>query len=298
MSIARDLGDTCGVNPAPVEPAVIGVAFVRSPGGVDPFYSEVIAGIEDLVHRRGMRVLMQTVPTEADELAVYRHWAENGVVAGIVLSDLTVDDPRGALLSELGVPHVTLGEPTDATGGAVVRVDNAAVTVRVVHELAALGHRLIGRVSGPPRLVHTKARTAAFADAIDAVGGSAVTAVGDYSADSGAAGIRELLSLPARPTAVIFDNDVMAVAGLEEAARLGVSVPDELSVVAWDDSTLCRLASPTLSAMSHDVRGLGELAAACLLAVIDGGEAQDVTAPLAVFVARGSTAAPAAPAAA
>ncbi|WP_168203795.1 LacI family DNA-binding transcriptional regulator [Humibacter ginsenosidimutans] len=279
------------MSAASVGPAVIGMAFVRSPSGVDPFYSEIIAGMEDTVHPRGMQVLMQTVPSQADELAVYRHWVSAGIVAGIALSDLTVDDSRGPLLNELGVPHVTLGEPTDAAGGAVVRVDNAAATVRAVHELADLGHRLIGRVSGPERLVHTQSRTAAFADAMAAVGGTAFTAVGDYSPESGAAGLRLLLSGAERPTAIIFDNDVMAVAGLEEAARLGVRVPEELSVVAWDDSTLCRLATPMLSAMSHDVRELGGLAAEALLTVIDGGQPQDVTAPLAEFVARGSTAA-------
>jgi DNA-binding LacI/PurR family transcriptional regulator len=69
-------------------------------------------------------------------------------------------------------------------------------------------------------------------------------------------------------------------------------VPDDLSILAWDDSMLCRLATPALSAMSHDVRDLGALAANALLAVIDGGDAQDVTAPLPVFVERGSTALP------
>jgi DNA-binding LacI/PurR family transcriptional regulator len=268
----------------------IGMAFLRSSVGVDPFYSEVIAGMEDVLHPRGMRVLMQTVPTLGDELAAYRRWAASGAVAGVVVSDLTVDDPRGALLAQLAVPHVTLGEPVDAAGGAVVRVDNYTTTVRAVEQLAALGHRAIGRVTGPERLVHTQARDIAFADAIATTGTVPSTAVGDYSAASGAAGILELLDLPEPPTAVIFDNDVMAVAALDAVEARGLSVPADLSIVAWDDSTLCRLATPPLSAMSHDVRELGGLAAAALLSVIDGEEPKDVTAPLSEFVARGSTA--------
>jgi DNA-binding LacI/PurR family transcriptional regulator len=274
------------------EPASIGMAFVRSSAGVDPFYSEVISGMEEVLHPLGMRVLMQTVPTVDDELTAYRRWAASGTVAGVVVSDLTVDDPRGAVLAGLGVPHVTLGEPVDAAGGAVVRVDNYTTTVHAVQQLAALGHRAIGRVSGPERLVHTQARAVAFADAMAATGGVLSTVVGDYSAASGTAGILHLLDSPHPPTAVIFDNDVMAVAGLEAVRARGLVVPDYLSIVAWDDSTLCRLASPPLSAMSHDVRQLGGLAAAALLAVIEGGTPQDVTAPLSVFVERGSTAAP------
>ena len=274
------------------EPASIGMAFLRSPVGVDPFYSEVIAGMEDVLHPRGMRVLMQTVPTVPDELTAYRRWAASGTVAGVVVSDLTIDDPRGAVLAELGLPHVTLGEPVDAAGGAVVRVDNYTTTVHAVEELVRLGHRAIGRVSGPERLVHTQARAVAFADAIATAGGTSSTAIGDYSGPSGAAAILQLLDRPQPPTAVIVDNDVMAVAGLEAVKARGMSVPDDLSIVAWDDSTLCRLATPPLSAMSHDVRDLGGLAATTLLAVIDGGEPQDVTAPLSVFIQRGSTAAP------
>lgn len=272
--------------------AAIGMAFLRSAAGVDPFYSEVIAGMEDVLHRRGMRVLMQTVPTLDDELVVYRRWSENATVAGVVVSDLTVGDPRGALLAHLGIPHVTLGEPEDAAGGAVVRVDNYTTSVRAVEELVRLGHRSLGRVSGPLQLTHTQARAAAFEDAMASLGGTLITAVGDYSATSGAAAITELLESPQPPTAVVFDNDVMAVAGLATAQERGLSVPDDLSIVAWDDSTLCRLATPPLSVMSHDVRQLGLLAAHALLAIVDGGEAQDVTAPLSTFVARGSTAAP------
>ena len=275
------------------ELTAVGMAFLRSPAGVDPFYSEVIAGMEDVLHPRGMRVLMQTVSTVADELSAYRRWVESNTIAGVVVSDITVDDPRGALLAELGVPHVTLGEPADGTGGSVVRVDNYTTTVRAVEELAALGHRVIGRVTGPRQLVHTQARDRAFVDATSASGIVACTAIGDYSSASGSAAILELLEGRNRPTAVVFDNDVMAVAGLDAAIRRGVSVPRELSILAWDDSILCRLASPPLSAMSHDVRGLGALAASTLLTVVDGGAPKDVTAPLAEFIARGSTDVPA-----
>lgn len=276
----------------PQEPASVGMAFVRSSAGVDPFYSEVISGMEEVLHRRGMRVLMQTVPTVGDELAAYRRWAATGTVAGVVVSDLTVEDPRGSALAELGLPHVTIGEPEDAAGGAVVRVDNYTTSVSAVQQLVSLGHRAIGRVCGPLRLVHTQERAVAFADAAAAAEATLTTAVGDYSGPSGAAGILELLDGPHPPTAVIFDNDLMAVAALDAAKARGLVVPDDLSILAWDDSIVCRLATPPLSAMSHDVRELGGIAATALLNVIDGGEPQDVTAPLAVFVERGSTAAP------
>ncbi len=269
------------------------MAFLRSPTGVDPFYGEVIAGLEDVLHPRGMRVLMQTVPTPRDVLATYRRWASSGAVAGIVISDLTTADPRASVLTGLGMPHVTMGQPVTPTGGAVVRVDNQTAMAHAIEHLVGLGHRVIGRVSGPRQYAHTRTRDRAFLTAMAAIGGTARTVVGDYSPASGVAGTLELLRHADRPTAIVYDNDVMAVAGLEAAVGSGLDVPTDLSILAWDDSTSCRLTIPPLSAMSHDVRELGELAAQVLLRVIDGGPADDISAPIPVFVARGSTAPPA-----
>lgn len=102
---------------------------------------------------------------------------------------------------------------------------------------------------------------------------------GDYSE---AAGIRALTALGAladRPTAVVFDNDVMALGALHEAGRLGLTVPADLSLVAWDDSALCQLATPPLSAVSHDVQELGELVSHTLADALVAAPATTVNAP-------------------
>ncbi|BFO16461.1 hypothetical protein SHKM778_28490 [Streptomyces sp. KM77-8] len=70
----------------------------------------------------------------------------------------------------------------------------------------------------------------------------------------------------------MYDNDIMAVAGLSVAAEMGLRVPDDVSLLAWDDSQLCRLTHPTLSAMSHDVHGFGAEVARTLFGVIAGEE--------------------------
>ncbi len=274
------------------EPAVVGMVLLRSAAGIDPFYSDVVAGLEDVLRERGMRVLLQAVASPADVMATYRRWTASGVVAGIVVSDLTVDDDRVALLSELGMPHVTLGGLATTSGEAVVRIDNHTAMMAAIDHLVALGHRAIGRVSGPPQLLHTRARDRAFLAALAASGIAGRTVPGDYSPASGAEATFDLLRDPEPPTAIIYDNDVMAVAGLDAAAERGVVVPDDLSMLAWDDSTRCRLADPPLSAMSHDVGALGVLAGDALLRLLDGGPALDITAPTPVFVARGTTAAP------
>ncbi len=104
---------------------------------------------------------------------------------------------------------------------------------------------------------------------------------------------RGLLGRGAAPSAIVYDNDVMALAGLGVAAELGVPVPARLSLLAWDDSALCRLAHPPLSAMSLDVHAMGVQVGDCVLNVLAGGPVASYAAPVPRLVARGSTAPPA-----
>lgn len=280
-------------------PAAIGLVLRRSERqlAAEPFYAELIAGLEHVLMRRGFHVLMQVVdgaggPGMAAEIACYHRWFTGNAVRGVVLVDLVPDDPRPQILHRFGLPAVIVGEPGPDSPLPSVRTDSYTAVREAVSRLTALGHRRIARVTGLAELVHTRERTRAFHDAASELGLSVFQAEGDYTAESGASATHELLDQPAVPTAIIYDNDVMALAGIEVARTRGLEVPDALSILAWDDSHLCRLATPPLSAMSHDVNAQGMLAANLLLEVLDGNRPEDVVTPNPVFLERGSTAAP------
>jgi DNA-binding LacI/PurR family transcriptional regulator len=257
----------------------------------EPFFGEMVAGMDSVLANRRLHVLVQVVSNRDDEFASYERWSRDPRVVAVALADLSADDVRFRLLAEYGLPGVIIGEPADAAGMAVVRTDNSAAMDDAVQHLVALGHRTIGRISGPNSFVHTHARTEAFTEAVAQFGATGLHEEGDYSTASGAATTRSMLESGSRirPTAIIYDNDVMAVAGLDVVRKMGLSVPGDISIVAWDDSTLCRLADPPLSAMSHDVHEIGSLAAKALLNVLDGGQPTDTTASVPIFVSRGST---------
>jgi DNA-binding LacI/PurR family transcriptional regulator len=278
-----------------VRAASVGLVLRRSPRtlGIDPFYSEIIAGMEGILGEQGYSVLLQVVPDVDAELETYERWAGLGTVAGVLLSDLMDHDVRADRLAALRMAAVVLGEPPSSEPVTSVRVDNYGAMRDAVHALTSLGHRRIGRVSGPLRLMHSRARARAFDSALREAGAEGATVEGDYSEASGAHATRALLADEVAPTAIVYDNDMMAVGGLSVAHDLGIAVPDRLSLLAWDDSTFCRLAAPPLSAMSHDVHGLGELAGVALLALIQGRVAPSREAPLPHFIPRGTTAPPA-----
>jgi DNA-binding LacI/PurR family transcriptional regulator len=160
----------------------------------------------------------------------------------------------------------------------------------LVEFLADLGHRRVARVAGLPELRHVAVRTATF-ERIAAELGMRVTVVdGDFSGEEGARLTRELLRAPRRPTAIVFDNDLMGVAGLAIAQELGVAVPAELSIVSWEDSPLCRLVHPPLTALARDIPAFGMAAAHALADIIDGGEPHAIQAETLTLSVRGTTA--------
>jgi DNA-binding LacI/PurR family transcriptional regulator len=267
----------------------VGTVVRRTPGhrGLAPFHTALIDGIEHVLAAQGVRLLVHIVTDEDAEIATYRRWAEHGTVGTVLVSDLEPDDHRIALCHGLGLAVVLLGE-YPLTEVTTIDVDNDAAMGVAVDYLLRLGHTRLGRVAGPDRLFHTGTRSRSFQRHVAAAGAVGRTAQGDYSADSGAAALRTLLTEDPGITAVMFDNDVMAVAALAEASALGLRVPEDLSLLAWDDSPECQLARPPLSVVARDIRGLGLRLAEVLL---EPEPARVVHTRGAVIVPRGSTAA-------
>ncbi|MEV1116073.1 substrate-binding domain-containing protein [Actinosynnema sp. NPDC049800] len=256
--------------------------------GAEPFFMEFIAGIEERLAEGDRSVLLHVVGAEDAEIAAYRRWAARGLVDAVVVVNRTVDDHRPAVLREMGLPALYVGEP-DELAVPAVRTDDAGPVREALAYLLDLGHRRIARVSGPTTLLHTRARTAALLEGCAEAGIEPVVLEGDYSEESGAKLTTALLNSPEPPTAILYDNDVMAVAGLNVAKELGVAVPDRLSLVAWDDSSLCRLASPALTTMSVDVHQFGVTVAESVLELIEGVEVAERWSPKPTLIAREST---------
>ncbi|MFD6950915.1 LacI family transcriptional regulator [Nocardiopsis sp. TSRI0078] len=258
--------------------------------GAEPFFMEFIAGIEERLAEDDMSVLLHLVTGREAELAAYRRWAERRLVDAVVVVNPAADDERPAALRGLGLPAVVAGTPDPDPGAPTVRADQASPVREALARLLDLGHRDIARVTGPEELVHTRARTRALLDGCRAAGlADPVLVEGDYSSEAGSRLTGELLGRVDPPTAILYDNDVMAVAGLEAARALGVPVPDRLSMVAWDDSTLCRLATPALTTMSVDVYQYGVSVAESVLECVAGMPVAERWAPTAHLVQRGST---------
>ncbi|WP_246037576.1 LacI family DNA-binding transcriptional regulator [Saccharothrix texasensis] len=260
--------------------------------GVEPYFMQLISGIQGALAGGPTSLLLQVTDNSAAELAAYRRWWGERRVDGVLLVDLVQNDPRVELVRELRLPAVVLGEPVVPDLPCVWTDDELAVE-EVLEYLVALGHRRIVRVAGPTKFVHTQTRSRAFTAAAARLGLPDARVVhADYSDEAAARVTRRVLTSGTAPTALVFDNDVMAVSALGVAHELGLTVPDQLSLVAWDDSALCRLVRPALSAVRRPIAERGAAAVRLLLDVINGAPAEQVKTSDPELVPRSSTAHP------
>lgn len=261
----------------------------------DSFFAPFIAGVEHQVSQADMSVLLRFVETEDAELDAYRSLVRGGRVDGVIVADLRPDDRRIAVLAELGIPAVTLNRPDVPSSFAAVVNDDAAGVRAAVEHLLGLGHRRVSQVSGPLGYLHTTRRRAAFVAALGSAGLEVCSvAEADFTAEAAAEATRVLLGGPEalRPTAILYDNDTMAVAGSVVAQNLGFDVPRDLSVVGFDDAELSAYVSPALTTIRTDPFGWGAAAADQLLTIVrDSGTADDLALAEPSLVVRASTAA-------
>lgn len=263
--------------------------------GTEAFYADLIAGLQSGLQEQHVGLSLLVASNLEDELAIYREWTRDRRVDGVVLTDPRQDDARLELLSALGLPAVVLSNHPAPPGQApTVWIDDGAVTSTLLEYLWALGHRRIARVSGPEKYEHTARRTAAMAAFLAERDAPAAQVVAtDYSEGEGARATRHLLSRPEAPTAIVFDSDVLAVAGLGVAYEMGVSVPRDISIASFDDSAMARLVRPRLTTMSRDTVEFGERAARLLLRQIDTeGLVPSEQGPIVTLSVRDSTAPP------
>jgi LacI family xylobiose transport system transcriptional regulator len=262
-----------------------------------PWVLEILRGVEEVARDHELAVVVTEMQ---GRLTPGRGWTEQvltrrptGVIA--VFSELTVD--QQVQLSTRAVPLVVLdplGEPLHEIPS--VGATNWTGGLAATRHLLELGHRRIGFLGGPLEWLCCRARQDGYRAAMDAAGVPVDPSLVRRSTLYGEGGLRDgaaLLSLPEPPTAIVCTNDLQAL-GVYEAARLaGVRVPDQLSVVGFDDLPLVRWAGPPLTTVRQPLADMGATAARMIRSLSAGEDLLQTRVELATsLVVRQSTAAP------
>jgi DNA-binding LacI/PurR family transcriptional regulator len=263
----------------------------------DQYYLSLLAGMTHALAPTPYSLIVEVVPDAASEAAAYRRWIAAGRVDGVVLTDLRSDDPRPALLRESGIARITLGEVVDPDGMPVLAHEERPAIESVAGHLAGLGHRRVAVVAGPGENDPASRRRAAYQEAFAARGIECRSVVGEYTAESGRELTTHLLDsgdaatrAAPRATAFVYGNDLMAIGGMGALTAAGLRVPQDVSVIGWDDIAVARHLNPPLSTVAQHPYDDGQTAAEILLEAIEGRRFVDpVRTPDPRFVARGSS---------
>ncbi len=247
---------------------VVGVLAVEA---VNPFYGELVGGVEDGLADEDVLVVTATSHADADrELMALRRLAELRVRGVIVTASAYGDGLRSAVagLAAAGIPVVLVAHPQDGFAACTVSGDDAAGGRLAAEHLLGLGVPGLAYVAGPAASEVHRRRTSSFREALGAAGHEVVWSLdcpGDGLADGVAAG-RRLLAADPRPRAVFCTNDLLALGLLQAATEAGVAVPGELAVLGYDDIPFAAGAAVPLSSVGQDTRGMGRAAARLLRA--------------------------------
>ncbi len=271
---------------------VVGLVLSRDPDllGTEPYYMLVLSGIETELIDADYGLLLRMVGTEPGrDLAVYERWAKERRVDGVMIFDQRRDDPRIPLVRHLGLPAVLNGASEPGAALRAVVPDEHGDARQVVDLLHGLGHRHVVHLTGPSGLLHEERRDLLMRAAADRVGVVVETVEGDYTMGTAERVVTERLRRGPGPTAWVASNDVMALGVVRAAAREGVDVPGAVSVVSWDDSLLCEIGAPPVTALDRHPRDFGRRCARALLAEIAGAGDGDEAAPPSELRVRAST---------
>lgn len=240
------------------------------------FFSELLRGIDLEVQREGHALLVSSSHHDAHGVSVAVR-AMRGRVDGLLVMAPEVSSESLANALPEGLPAVVLNAPPTPGAAAAVTVDNMGGTRAVVRHLAALGHREVAFICGPPRNTDAAARLRGYRTAMRSLGltvRDAFVVRGDFTEESGWRAARELLVLtPPRPTAIFAANDAMAVGALLALREARVHVPSEMSVIGFDDIPIARYVTPTLTTVRVAIDVLGARAAALLFRALASSSA-------------------------
>lgn len=249
------------------------------PNGINPYFAELARGIEDHCERNGFCVILCNSDDNPQKQRNYLRVLLEKRVDGLIVSSVGGDVSNAGGLAEVRTPLVVVDREFEGVEADIVRIDHEEGAYLATRHLLELGHRDIACIGGPRDTLVADMRRAGFRRAMRQAGIDIQPGWTLHSEFSSPAGYQAAVSLLAGqpPTAIFAGNDAIAIGVLRAAAERNVSVPNDLSVVGFDDIQMGRYVYPALTTVGQSITQLGETAAEMLLrriAAVDAGALQ------------------------
>jgi LacI family transcriptional regulator len=244
----------------------------------DYFCLPVMQGVSEAVQKYDYDLLIYTGGDPKRE-----NWSERerqyvSLLNGSITDGIIVVTPFAKNLPTT-YPIVTVDSQRDSKDVPSVTATNRSGALDVMRYLVGLGHRRIGHITGRLDLQSAVQRLEGYEDFLQLTGIAVdreLIALGDYSRESGLAGARRLLTLPDPPTAIFGASDEAAFGVVEAAQEMGLRIPEDLSVVGFDNSPESAYVTPSLTTVDHSIKKMGTKAVEVLMELIYGHQLEEI----------------------
>ncbi len=235
----------------------------------DPFFPILLRAATEACNGHGYQLMLSLFSSSGDRQESYQRLVRNAYLDGVIVASAALEDPLISDLLRDGVPFVCVGRSPDERVHSV-DVDNTGGTQMAVDHLIRLGHRRIGMVTGRPDMTAGQDRLEGYRQALTAHGipvEAELIVEGDFTEASGMVGMQRLL--PAQPTAVFMASDTMAVGALKALRQAGRRVPQDISLVGFDDIPVASATEPPLTTVRQPIGRMATMAVEALLDLIE-----------------------------
>lgn len=240
----------------------------------NPFFPELIQGFEDVAVANGYEILVSSTNYDPKRMALCIRRMLERKVEGVAVMTFGIEQPLLEQLAERNIPLVFVDLGPERPTISLLKVDYHHGIRQGVQHLAALGHRNISFISGPKRLHSAQSRLDAFTKSLGECGiplDPEWVIEGDHTLEGGIQAMDKLLAGKRLPTAVMCSNDMTAIGVLHKVYRAQLRVPDNLSVIGFDDIQMARVTIPPLTSIQMSRLELARAAVTALRAHVEGG---------------------------
>lgn len=235
------------------------------------FFYDTLLGFKHYAKQRGFEVIILSITTDEQNLCGYDEFVLTQQLDGAFVMGLKTTDPYYRQLSDTKVPSVALDIVADNLMVGSVGVDNITGARLAVEHLVSLGHRRIGFLNGHSEAYVSQERLSGYMAAMCRCGlgyDSALVFEGDYTTAGGALGADYFIKTGA--TAIFCASDLMALGAIRRLQEIGVKVPGDISIVGFDNASLCEVCMPPLTTLAQDRTRIGITACALLDGLMRG----------------------------
>jgi DNA-binding LacI/PurR family transcriptional regulator len=238
----------------------------------NPVYAAIVRGAMREATRRDYALLLAELRSDSDDTA-YLRLAQESRIDGLIIANARESEALGGDNEWRGIPQIAVNRR--APHGVSVFIDDEAGAALAASTLIEAGHRRLGLITGPSDIDTAIRRERGFRLAVAAAGlPEPLVATGDYTTAGGATAMRRLLSGDPAPTAVFVSNFMACIGALHVAVATGLRVPDDLSIISFDEPDIAPYLTPSLTAVKLPYDDLGVVAVEAICDVLEGKEAQ------------------------